>query len=116
MRKDLRLRQTRLFDKVYKEGKSIATGEVVLCFLYLGSEAPTKVGFSISKKVGNAVTRNKVKRRLKSIIGSAVGSLRDGYVLVFVGRPKAARSSFTDLKNSAYRLLRQANILEDNRR
>jgi ribonuclease P protein component len=115
VRKDLRLRQTRLFDKVYREGKSIATAEVVLCFLNLGSETSTQVGFSINKKVGNAVTRNRVKRRLKNIIESTAGNLRSGFIIVFVGRPLAAESSFSELKSSAHRLLRKANILEDSR-
>lgn len=112
MRKELRLRRSQLFDKTYKEGKSIAAREVVLCFLYLEPGAPTRAGFSISKKVGNAVTRNRIKRRLKSILGSASESLRSGYILVLVGRPPAVEASFGELNKSVRRLLKRAEILE----
>lgn len=114
MRKDLRLRRPELFPKVYKEGKSLAAREVVLYFLYPGTEGPTRVGFSISKKVGKAVTRNKIKRRLKSILESIADNLRGGYILVFVGRPAAAESSFAELREAVRRLLKQADILKDN--
>lgn len=112
MRKELRLKPAQLFKKVYKEGKSIAAREAVLCFLYLGPGLPTRAGFSISKKVGNAVTRNRIKRRLKSVVETAGQGLRSGYVLVIIGRPPAAHSSFAELRNSVRLLLRRAQILE----
>ena len=112
MRKELRLRRPQLFDKTYKEGKSIAAREVVLCFLYLEPGIPTRAGFSISKKVGNAVIRNRTKRRLKSILGSASESLRSGYILVLIGRAPAAEASFAELNKSVRRLLKRAEILE----
>lgn len=81
-------------------------------FLYLGPGFPTRAGFSISKKVGNAVTRNRIKRRLKGVLESAGQELRSGYILVIVGRPAAADSSFAELRNSVRRLLKRAEILE----
>jgi len=112
LRKELRLRRAQLFDKTYKEGKSIAAADVVLCWLYLEPGIPTRAGFSISKKVGNAVTRNRVKRRLKSILESAADSLRSGYIIVLIGRPPAAEAAFGELKKSVRRLLKRAEILE----
>ncbi len=114
MAKVLRLREAELFNKAYKEGRSVPSKEVVLYVLDLGPKEQTRAGFSISKKVGNAVIRNKIKRRIRSILESIGGSLRDGHILVFVGRPAAADCGFSQLKETVRRLLEQANVLGAN--
>ena len=50
-------------------------------------EAPARVGFTVSKKVGNAVERNRVRRRLKEMVRlAAVGRMQAGYDYVLIGR------------------------------
>ena len=115
VRRDLRLRRGELFAKAYREGKSIPAKQVVLYFLDTGSGDPTRVGFSISKKIGNAVVRNKTKRRLKSILGSLADELREGHILVFVGRTAVTDCSFAELSAVVRRLLERATILGGNR-
>ena len=112
MRKDLRLRRGELFSRAYKEGKALTAAEVVLYFLYAG-EGPTRIGFAVGKKVGKAVVRNKTRRRLKSIVAAVADNLKNGYILVFVGRPPAADSAFSELRDRVYQLLKQANVFKD---
>ena|SRR5690242_962430 len=59
-------------------------------------EDPPRVGFTVSKKVGNAVERNRVRRRLREMVRLApVGSLRAGHDYVLIGRRAALAFPFT---------------------
>jgi len=60
-----------------------------------GDEGPTRCGFTVSKKVGNAVERNRVRRRLREIVRlSAGGWMRTGHDYVLVGRRAALNAPF----------------------
>ncbi|HEX2653475.1 MAG TPA: ribonuclease P protein component [Xanthobacteraceae bacterium] len=61
-------------------------------------DGPARFGFTVSKKVGNAVERNRVRRRLKEIVRlSAVEQVRAGYDYVVVGRRAALNVPFEHL-------------------
>jgi ribonuclease P protein component len=75
------LKHNREFQFVYKRGKNAHSRTVVL--FYFPEKGVQKVGFTASKKVGNAVTRNRCKRRLRAIFSEFAPSLQGGsYVLV----------------------------------
>jgi ribonuclease P protein component len=59
--------------------------------------APAVVGFVVSKAVGNSVTRNRVKRRLRAIVATRVGDLAPGTMAVLRALPAAAGSDFAGL-------------------
>ncbi len=59
---------------------------------------PARFGFIVSKAVGNAVTRNTVRRRLKAICHEAAPGLRDGADVVIRALPAAATMPFADLR------------------
>ena len=61
-------------------------------------ERPTLVGFIVSKAVGNAVTRNKTKRRLREIAATAVAQRPEGYSFVVRALPASAGASFAQLR------------------
>lgn len=113
MHKDLRLRRPELFKKVYEQGKSVATKEAVLYYLCVGEQVQARAGFSVSKKVGNAVVRNKLRRRLKNIYAAVADRVEDGWLLVVIGRPRAADVAFCELEDSVHRLLRRARIFKE---
>jgi ribonuclease P protein component len=59
---------------------------------------PVRVGFTVSKKVGTAVERNRVRRRLKDVVKrSAAGRLRSGHDYVLIGRRAALKLPFVRL-------------------
>ena len=70
----------------------------------------SRLGFSVSKRVGKAVVRNKVKRRLREILRSV--SLRPGRDIVFIARPAAAAADFAALRDAALDLLSRAHLIE----
>jgi ribonuclease P protein component len=109
MRGDRILTNARQFEAVYGQGRSWSSGPVVLKAMPNGLDC-SRYGFSVSRRVGNAVTRNRVKRRLREIL--RVRRLVPGWDCVFVARASAAGSSFAALEESAIRALRRAGLLD----
>jgi ribonuclease P protein component len=59
-----------------------------------GDATSPRVGFTVSKKVGTAVERNRVRRRLREIVRQSAAIMRPGYDYVLVGRRAALREPF----------------------
>jgi len=70
----------------------------------------TRIGFSVGKRVGGAVVRNQVKRRLRMIVRGF--AWRDGLDIVILAQPPAAIASFEALSGALARTSDQARILE----
>jgi ribonuclease P protein component len=67
-----------------------------------------RVGFTVSKKVGNAVERNRVRRRLREIVRrSAAGGLQAGHDYVLIGRRSALSLPFDQMNEDFKRALRR---------
>jgi ribonuclease P protein component len=93
-------------------GAKVATAAFVLQGRNREDEGPARVGFTVSRKVGTAVERNRVRRRLREIVrGSAADALRAGYDYVLVGRRTALSRQFDhmseDFTNALRRIERQ---------
>jgi ribonuclease P protein component len=70
----------------------------VLQALNRREDGPVRVGFTVSKKVGNSVERNRVRRRLREVVRlSARSSLRSGHDYVLIGRRAALNLPFERL-------------------
>lgn len=63
-----------------------------------------RFGFVVSKRVGNAVTRNRVKRRLRAIFTGHLPGILIGYDIVVICRPTAARLAYRGLEEQCLRL------------
>ena len=64
-----------------------------------GEDGPVRIGFTVSRQVGNAVERNRVRRRLREIVRlSAGGGMHDGHDYVLVGRRAALALPFGEIK------------------
>ncbi|HWP25012.1 MAG TPA: ribonuclease P protein component [Xanthobacteraceae bacterium] len=70
-------------------------------------DGPPRVGFTVSRKVGNAVERNRVRRRLKAIARRGQAAMRPGHDYVFVGRRAALDLPFERLAAELDRALRR---------
>ncbi len=69
---------------------------------------PAKVGFAVSRRIGNAVTRNQVTRRLRHLMRARLGRLPAGATLVIRALPPAATLDFATLERDLEGCLRRA--------
>ena len=66
---------------------------------------PPRVGFVVSKAVGNAVVRNRTKRRLRAVVETELTGIPQGADVVVRAQPAAAQASFVELSESLKPLL-----------
>jgi len=99
------------FRKVYKKGKSVANKYLVMYVLENELEN-SRVGISVSKKVGNAVNRNKIKRRIRESYRLNIDEkVKDGYDIIFIARISSKEATHKDIEKSVINLSKKANIL-----
>lgn len=84
-----RLSRSADFDRVFRTGRSHAGRDLVLYVFPRGDEAPSRLGLSVSRKVGGAVERNRVKRILREAFALESVRLPAGTDAVVVARPGA---------------------------
>ena len=101
-------------------GAKVATAGFVLQGRNRDDGGPARIGFTVSRKVGTAVERNRVRRRLRDIVRrSPANDLRSGYDYVLIGRRTALSRQFEhmieDFRNALRRLDRQRSTPPGNR-
>jgi len=103
------LTKSEQYAEVYQKGGSWADGLVVMRALPNGLGF-SRYGFSVGKRLGGAVVRNRVKRRLREIMRST--QLKPGWDIIFIARPPAAAAGFAGLGKSVRSLLSRAGLLK----
>lgn len=109
MQRAYRLRKNKQFQYVYHKGRSCASREIVLLYI---RASRLQVGFSVSRKVGNSVMRNRVKRRLREQFRPLIPRLKKGFYVV-VARESAARADSAALGAALTNALRRQKLLCD---
>lgn len=107
-----RLTRTAEFDRVRSDGK-VWRGELIRLAVS-ASPIPTermRLGIVASRKVGSAVVRNRVRRRLREIVRKHQNEITAGVWLVVIVSARAARAGYRDLEDEWLRLASRASIL-----
>jgi ribonuclease P protein component len=112
MRRTQRLRANADFQRVRAVGRAWSHPLLVL-LVAPGPDAGagTRVGVSAAKRVGNAVTRNRAKRRVREAVRARYPQLPGGWDLVWILRPGAGESSYAAIAEAVQLLLRRAGLL-----
>ncbi|MCK8824528.1 ribonuclease P protein component [Fuchsiella alkaliacetigena] len=109
--KSERLTKNHQFKRVYEQGNSIANEFVVLYFLKNGGNK-RRIGFSISKKIGKAVIRNRIKRIFKEIYRKNKNDLVSGIDLIIIARKGIAGASYKEIKAAVFNLFIRASLFK----
>jgi ribonuclease P protein component len=94
---------------VYRQGK-VWTGSLLVMKARPNGSDLSRYGFSITKKVGKAVQRNRLKRLLREIM--RLQSLTPGWDIVFMARSAAVGADYRQLEGAIAKLLARAQLLE----
>jgi ribonuclease P protein component len=104
-----RLSRSAEFERVFRQGRSHAGRELILYVFPRGEEAPPRLGLSVSRKVGGAVERNKVKRLLREAFALECGQLPPGTDAVVLARRDARelaeREGLAGIRNALSELI-----------
>src|SRR6266508_3670536 len=104
-----RLRESAAFERARRRGRSWSTALLALSAVPNDLEV-TRCGFVVSRRVGNAVARNRVRRRLREIVRRLMGPLPAGWDLVLSARPAAAAAAYAELEAAVRELLGRAKL------
>jgi ribonuclease P protein component len=101
------------FARVRREGRSMPGRFLVMATLGDDSLQHFKLGIITSRKVGKAVTRNKIRRRLRGILSKHGERIDPGRYLVMIARNRAGEASYRQLEDDWLRLAGKLGILEE---
>lgn len=105
-----RLKSPREFSVVYSQGRPCFGRFIVVSVLPTGREV-SRVGFAVSKKIGNAVTRNKVKRRLRAIMQKVDLQVETGFDLIIGAKRTITTASFLEIEKDLNRSLNMSGLM-----
>ena len=109
MEKENRLKKRKQFNWTFKHGQKCYSKNLIL--VYNSSWAKEyKVGFSVTKKVGKAVVRNKVKRRLKEVVRKFKNNIAPKHTLIFIAKPEVVNISFDEIVCEVQYLLKKSGL------
>jgi ribonuclease P protein component len=95
--KDLRLRRRAEFLRIQKRGRKNHSANFVVSSLVQSPARESRFGFSVSRRVGNSVVRNRVKRRLREFVRLNRRELVAARDFVVIAKPGAAKLSYAEL-------------------
>jgi ribonuclease P protein component len=108
-----RLKLSREFERMRKEGQAVRGGLLMLSVLPVDSEMRFRVGLITSRRVGGAVVRNQVRRRLREVVRRNQHALKSGMWFVVIARRSAAQADFAALEGEWLRLAKRAKLMRD---
>ena len=115
MKKTVSLKENHLFRRLYQKGKTAADSRLALYVRRSGGRK-NRLGLTVSTKVGCAVVRNRVRRRLREIYRLHEDRLAEGMDVVIVARVRAAHSSYRQLEASFLKLADKLGLLKKEER
>jgi ribonuclease P protein component len=109
--KQRRLTRTSEFERVKRDGLVRRGKLLMLSTAAIENSGRSRVGFITSRRLGSAVVRNRVRRRLREIVRRHQHDLRQDFWIVLVARRDAVTASYRALEDEWLRLARRASIL-----
>ena len=121
MKKAYSLKGRKLFNEVFTRGKKYR-GKSVIVFLlktkteeksYNSEVSDIKIGISLSRKLGKAHDRNRIKRRIKAICHELLNDMNTGITLIIKPGPGSRDMSFEEFKSDLIKVFKNSGILNE---
>ncbi|WP_077215230.1 ribonuclease P protein component [Bacillus dakarensis] len=111
MKKEYRVKKNKEFQEAFKKGKSFANRQFVVYSLKKPGQEHFRIGLSVSKKLGNAVTRNQIKRYIRQVFLELEEELSNEYDYIIIARKPASEMNFFEIKSSLVHVLKLSKAL-----
>ncbi|MFO1442292.1 ribonuclease P protein component [Bacillus sp. Bva_UNVM-123] len=112
MKKEYRVKKNKEFQEAFKKGKSFANRQFVVYSLEKPGQEHFRIGLSISKKIGNAVTRNQIKRYVRHAFLEMENDLHNQFDYIIIARKPVADMGFHDIKKSLTHVLKLSSVFQ----
>ena len=112
MKKSFRVKREKDFKAIFKDGTSFANRKFVVYQLE-NQQNHFRVGLSVSKKLGNAVTRNQIKRRIRHILLNVRWHLADDVDFVVIARKGAESLDYAEMEKNLLHVLKLSKIYRE---
>ena len=103
------LKKNEDFDRIIKKNKAFKYKDYII-YVEKNTEGPYKFGLSVGKKIGNAVTRNKYKRRLKNIIDKK--SYQNNFNCIIIVSKGILERSFKEMEDNLFKALEKLDLIK----
>lgn len=111
MKKGYRIKKNTEFQAVFKKGRSVANRQFVIYILDKDQQENFRIGLSVSKKIGNAVTRNRVKRYIRQVFHELEDQIKDHKDYVIIARKPVADMNYHEVRKSLEHVLKVGKVL-----
>lgn len=113
IKKEHRLTKNKHFQYIYRKGRAEHSKFLTLIFVKTKTK-PFKAGFSVSKKIGKSVVRNKVKRRLRASFNLLQNKFNWNFNYIFIAKKGIENIGFIEIKTEMEKLLKKAGLFNEN--
>ena len=114
MRKTWRIKDNKEFQHIFKYGKSFANRQLVVYYINKQNQEHFRVGLSVGKKIGNAVTRNRIKRYLRQSFIELEEKIIPTLNVIVIARQPTNKMGFYEIKKSLIHVLSKQKLLTHN--
>jgi len=116
MKKKFRIKKNEEFQQVFHKGESFANRQFVIYILDKQEQDFFRIGLSVSKKIGNAVIRNQIKRYIRQAFLELNEDILAGKDYVIIARKPAADMTFKEVKSSLMHVLKKSGAMKNSKR
>ncbi len=112
MKRATTLKQNYEFRRVYNKGKS-GVSPFLVVYARPNKSERNRLGVTVSTKLGKAVTRNRVRRRLREIYRLSQSEMKQGWDVVLVARTRAVTATYRELERAYRKSCEKLQLLEN---
>lgn len=112
MKKAYRIKDNKEFQYVFKKGKSFANRQLVVYYINKPMQSHFRVGLSVGKRIGNAVTRNRIKRYLRQAFHELEEKVSPVKDIIIIARQPTKNMGYHQTKKSLIHLLSKERLLK----